>query len=141
MSVPDRATLKEWAGNYVELWNAGDRAGWAANWRRVAPGDFSMFDPVGTPEKRGFEHCALASFDLFQPSVKYRIAPGTLFICGNELAWLMENHIDQDGEPRVGLSIETYRFGEDGSVVIRTFYRVPAHSDGHLGTLFGTYLP
>jgi hypothetical protein len=141
MAVPDRATLRAWAATYVDLWNAGDRAGWAANWRRVAPGEFSMLDPVGTPEKRGFEHCALDSFDLFQPSVRYRIAPGSLFICGNEVAWLMENHIDQGGEARVGLSIETYRFGEDGSVAIRTYYKVPAHTDGNLGTLFQTYLP
>jgi hypothetical protein len=53
----------------------------------------------------------------------------------------MENHIDQGGEARVGLSIETYRFGEDGSVAIRTYYRVPAHNDGNLGNLFRTYLP
>ena len=111
------------------------------NWRTVAPGEFTMLDPVGTPQKRGFQHCALDSFDLFQPTVKYRIAPGTMFICGAEVAWLMENHIDQGGEQRVGFSIETYRFGEDGSVDIRTFYKVPAHSDGRLGTLFQTYLP
>lgn len=142
MAIPDKATLKEWSRAYVDRWNAGDRAGWAANWRRVAPGEFTMLDPVGTPQKRGFQHCALDSFDLFQPTVKYRIQPGTLFICGNEVAWLMENHIDQgDGQMRLGYSIETYRFGEDGSVDIRTFYRVPTHRDGNLGTLYQTYLP
>ena len=141
MAFPDRAALKAWAAGYVEFWNAGDREGWAANWRTVAPGEFTMLDPVGTPQKRGFQHCALDSFDLFQPTVKYRIAPGTMFICGAEVAWLMENHIDQGGEQRVGFSIETYCFGEDGSVDIRTFYKVPAHSDGRLGTLFQTYLP
>ena len=141
MALPDRAALKAWAAGYVDLWNAGDRAGWAANWRAVAPGEFTMLDPVGTPQKRGFQHCALDSFDLFQPRVKYRIAPGTMFICGAEVAWLMENHIDQGESTRLGLSIETYRFGEDGSVDIRTFYKVPAHSDGPLGTLFQTYLP
>lgn len=141
MAFPDRAALKAWAAGYVEFWNAGDREGWAANWRTVAPGEFTMLDPVGTPQKRGFQHCALDSFDLFQPTVKYRIAPGTMFICGAEVAWLMENHIDQGGEQRLGLSIETYRFGEDGSVDIRTFYKVPQHSDGPLGTLFQTYLP
>ena len=53
----------------------------------------------------------------------------------------MEKHIDQGGETRLGFSIETYRFGDDGSVDIRTFYKVPQHSDGQLGTLFQTYLP
>jgi hypothetical protein len=41
----------------------------------------------------------------------------------------------------VGLSIETYRFEADGSVVIRTYYRVPARTDGELGEMFQTYLP
>lgn len=142
MAVPTREALKAWARNYVDLWNAGDRAGWAANWRRVAPGEFTMLDPVGTAQKRGFEHCALDSFDLFQPSVKYRIQPGTFFICGDEVAWLMENHIDQGGgQTRLGYSIETYRFGEDGSVEIRTFYKVPTHREGRLGELYQTYLP
>lgn len=141
MALPDRAALKAWASGYVEFWNAGDRDRWAANWRTVAPGEFTMLDPVGTPQKRGFQHCALDSFDLFQPTVKYRIAPGTMFICGAEVAWLMENHIDQGGEQRLGLSIETYRFAENGSVDIRTFYKVPVHSDGRLGALFQSYLP
>lgn len=30
---------------------------------------------------------------------------------------------------------------EDGSVVIRTFYRVPDHRDGALGETSQTYLP
>ena len=127
MSVPTFAQLKNWADNYVKLWNAGDRAGWAANWRALAPGEFSMLDPVGTPMKHGFQHCALDSFDLFQPTVRFRIHPGSLFIRGSE--------------ERFAYSIETYRFEPDGSVVIRTYYKVPAHSAGDLGKLFETYPP
>jgi hypothetical protein len=41
----------------------------------------------------------------------------------------------------VGLSIETYRFEPDGSVVIRTYYRVPDRTDDELGEMFKTYLP
>ena len=141
MAVPDKKQLLEWAERYVALWNAGDRAGWIENWRRVAPGDVRMLDPVGTPEKRGFEECCVASFDLFQPKVRFRIADGTLFVCGNEVAWLLENHIASDEGERVGLSIETYRFEPDGSVVIRTWYRVPGHDDTDLGETFQTYLP
>ena len=141
MGTPSRKQLQEWAANYVALWNAGDREGWAKNWRSVAPGDFRMLDPVGTPEKRGFEDCALKSFDLFQPRVKFMIVDGTLFICGNEVAWLLENHITADGRTFVGLSIETYRFEPDGSVLIRTYYRVPARTDDEFGEMFKTYLP
>ena len=102
-----------------------------------------MVDPVGTPEKRGFEACCGSSFDLFQPTVRFRIVPGSLFVCANEVAWLLENHIrgDSDAETRVGLSIETYGFGDDGSVTIRTYYRVPSHADPALGSHFQAYLP
>jgi hypothetical protein len=141
MPSPAFAEMKHWAHQYVALWNAGDKEAWIENWRRIAPGEFSMLDPVGTPEKVGFEHCCVDSWDLFQSSVRFQIREGTLMICGNEVAWLLENHISADGETNVGLSIETYRFGPDGSVAIRTYYRVPAHTDGELGEMFKTYLP
>ena len=61
---------------------------------------------------------------------------------GNEVAWCLENHIlTQSGESRVGYSIETYRFEPDGSVVIRTYYRVPTHTDRDLGEHYQEYLP
>ena len=141
MAKPSRQQLQDWAKNYVALWNAGDREGWARNWRSVAPGDFSMLDPVGTPEKRGFEHCALDSWDLFQKRVKFRIVEGTLFICGNEVAWTLENSITADDQTHSALSIETYRFEPDGSVVIRTYYKVPERTKDELGQMFQTYLP
>ena len=141
MAPPTRQQLQDWAKNYVALWNAGDRDAWARNWRSVAPGDFRMLDPVGTPEKRGFEHCALDSWDLFQKRVKFRIVDGTLFICGNEVAWTLENSITADGKTHSALSIETYRFEPDGSVVIRTYYKVPERTKDELGQMFQTYLP
>jgi hypothetical protein len=141
MASPTRQQLQDWAKNYVALWNAGDREGWARNWRSVAPGDFRMLDPVGTPEKRGFEHCALDSWDLFQKRVQFRIVDGTLFICGNEVAWTLENTITADGKRHSALSIETYRFEPDGSVVIRTYYKVPERTKDELGQMFQTYLP
>jgi hypothetical protein len=141
MPVPSRDDLLQWAENYVALWNAGDKPAWEANWRRVAPGDFRMHDPVGTPEKRGFQECAADAFDLFQPKVRFRIVPGSLFACGNEVAWLLENRFDTGDRETIGRSIETYRFGKDGSVTIRTWYDVPDHDDEALGELFQEYLP
>jgi hypothetical protein len=85
--------LRQWGLNYVALWNAGDKDAWVRNWKSVAPGDFRMVDPVGTPEKRGFEQCAANPFDHFQPTLKLHVAEGTTFICDNEVAWLMENRI------------------------------------------------
>jgi len=139
--VPDKKALLRWAENYTACWNAGDRQGWIDNWRLAAPGEFRMLDPVGTPEKVGFEHCCLESWDLFQPTVQFRIQPGSLFVCGNEVAWLLENHFQGPDGPQVQYSIETYRFGEDGSVMIRTYYRVPTHQNPALGGIFQQYLP
>ncbi len=141
MPVPSKEQLKQWADNYIALWNAGDKEGWEKNWRGVAPGDFRMVDPVGTPEKVGFEECALKPFDLFQSKVKFKIVEGALFVCGNEVAWLLENHLTAGGNTIVGLSIETYRFEPDGSVVIRTYYNVPERTDDELGNMFKEYLP
>ena len=54
-------------------------------------------------------------------------------LLARDLLELLENHIETDGrEAFVGLSIETYRFEEDGSVVIRTYYRVPARTEDEL---------
>ncbi len=141
MPTPTHPELREWAKNYVDLWNAGDKDAWIANWKKVAPGDFRMVDPVGTPEKSGFDECAAAPFDLFQPRVRFHIAPGTLFINGNEVAWLLENHITADGKTDIHRSIETYAFGDDGSVLIRTWYNVPGQGEGELAEMFDTYLP
>jgi hypothetical protein len=141
MASPTRQQLQDWAKNYVALWNAGDRAGWERNWRSVAPGEFRMLDPVGTPEKHGFEACAQKPWDLFQKRVKFRHVDGTLFICGNEVAWTLENSITADGKTHAALSIETYRFEPDGSVVIRTYYKIPERTKDELGQMFQTYLP
>jgi len=141
MGTPSRKQLQDWAANHTVLWNAGDREGWARNWRSVAPGEFRMLDPVGTPEKRGFEECTLKPWDLFQSRLKFEIVDGTLMICGNEVAWLLENRLTTDGRTTVAFSIETYRFEPDGSVMIRTYYRVPARTNDELGEMFQTYLP
>ncbi|MCB1688520.1 MAG: hypothetical protein KDI33_08545 [Halioglobus sp.] len=141
MPYPTKKALLNWAENYPTLWNAGDKRAWVENWRTVASGEFRMLDPVGTPEKRGFKKCCEDSWDLFQPRVKFRIQPGTLFVCANEVAWCLENHFQGSDGEEVKYSLETYRFGDDDSVDIRTYYRVPAHSNAQLGDIFKTYLP
>jgi hypothetical protein len=142
MTVPSKEQLKQWADNYIPLWNAGDKEAWARNWRSVAPGEFRMLDPVGTPEKVGFENCCLKPFELFQPKLKFKRVEGFCFICANEVAWALENQFDMgDGKTHVLRSIETYRFEPDGSVIIRTYYDVPERTDDVLGNLFKEYLP
>lgn len=141
MAGPTREALENWAKNYVELWNKGDKEAWVANWKKVAPGDFAMLDPVGTPPKHDFNGCCVEPFDLFQPSMDFYVDPSTMFICGNEVSWVMENIIRKDGQEQRLKSIEVYRFGEDGSVEIRTHYDVPQADDPVSGDLFSEYLP
>jgi hypothetical protein len=139
--MPTREELETWADNYVALWNKGEKEAWVANWKKVAPGGFTMVDPVGTPPKHDFEGCCVAPFDLFQPYTEFRVDPATRFICGNEVAWVMENVFTKDGESQHMKSIEVYRFDNDGSVEIRTHYDVPSKEDPVAGHLFGEYLP
>jgi hypothetical protein len=141
MAYPDKITLMNWATNHPILWNAGNKQAWIANWHTVATGAFRMLDPVGTPEKQGFKSCCEDSWDLFQERVRFKIQPGTLFVCENEVAWCLENHFDGPDGPQFQFSLETYQFTEDGSVNIRTYYRVPAHNDNSLGDIFQEYLP
>ncbi|MEM9254318.1 MAG: hypothetical protein AAGA91_02660 [Pseudomonadota bacterium] len=141
MAYPDKNALLHWAKNYPMLWNAGDKQAWVENWQSVASGEFIMLDPVGTPAKHGFKACCEDSWDLFQPRVRFAIQPGTLFVCGNEVAWCLENHFEGEEGAQVQYSLETYCFGDDNSVSIRTYYRVPNHGSPDLGDLFQSYLP
>ncbi|WP_300645405.1 nuclear transport factor 2 family protein [Nocardioides sp.] len=141
MARPRREQLRRWAADYVRLWNQGDKAAWERNWRSVAPGDFSMYDPVGTPLKRGIEACALAAWDLFQPTVTFEVPDETLFVSDGHVAWVMHNHFEHKGRPTRARSIETFEFGEDGSVLIRTWYDVPSHDHDSMGELYKVYQP
>lgn len=141
MAIPTRGELEAWADGYVEHWNSGDKQAWIANWKKVAPGDLVMLDPVGTPPKSGFDGCCADPYDLFQPSTEFYVDPETRWVCGNEVAWVMTNIFRKDGQEQRMKSIEVYRFGEDGSVEIRTHYDVPESSDPVAGGLFSEYLP
>ena len=141
MAHPTREAIEKFAADYVRLWNEGDKEAWLENWRSIAPGDFTMWDPVGTPPKHGLQHCAADSWDLFQKTVRFHTPRETMFINGSELAWVMQNQFQKNGRPVTGNSIETYSFGDDESVTIRTWYIVPTHADPALGEIYQEYLP
>ena len=141
MTTTTREAMLDFAQGYVEHWNSGDKATWIVNWKKVAPGDFVMLDPVDKPPKVGFEQVALEPYDLFQPSLHMRINPDVLFVCGNEIAWVMENTFTKDGQKNLLRSMEVYRFDDDGSVEIRTHYDVPDANYATAGESFSTYLP
>lgn len=141
MPTPSKAALLQWAKNYPLLWNAGDKQAWVDSYKTVATGEVRMLDPVGTPEKVGFEHCCEDSWDLFQPRVRFKIQDGTLFVCDNEVAWCLENHFEGPDGPQVQYSIETYQFADNGDLFIKTYYRVPSHDNDSIGDIFQEYLP
>ena len=139
--MPTREEIETWAKNYVDLWNRGEKEAWIANWKKMATGAFTMLDPVGTPPKHDFVGCCLEPYDLFQPMTELYVDPETMFICGNEVAWVMENTFTKDGQAEKMKSIETFYFGDDGSVEIRTHYDVPDAEDPVAGEVFSAYLP
>lgn len=65
-AIPGKHELLHWAENYVSTWNTGDKDAWAANWRKVLRGEIRMLDPVGTPEKVGFEQACLHAYDMYR---------------------------------------------------------------------------
>jgi len=99
-----------------------------------------MWDPVGTPPKRGFDEI-VASYDLFQPTVKFEVPRDTLFFNEGYVAWVMHNIFERKDVPVVGKTIESYEFGADGSLNIRTHCVIPSHDDEALGELYKVYLP
>ncbi len=139
---PTHDELLNWALNYPITWNAGDRDAWIANYRTVFEGDnVRMLDPVGTPEKFGFKKCCTDSYDLFQDHVKFEIPRETLFVLGDTVAWVMHNLITSSGKTNIAKSIETYQFGEDGSLTTRTWYDVSGARSGEILDSMSTYLP
>ena len=73
-----------------------------------------------------------------------------LWNAGNKQAWIDSYRTVCPGDkvtmldpvgPQVQYSIETYRFGADGSLEIRTYYRVPTHGNEAIGDIFKEYLP
>lgn len=140
MPAPTREELLTWAKGYVAHWNSGDKEAWVANWKKVAPGEVKMLDPVGTPPKFGFDACCGDPYGLFQPSTEFSVDPATMFVCGSEVAWVMTNIFTKDGEAHRMRSIEVYRFNVEGDVEIRTHYDVPEASHPVAGDLFAEYL-
>src|ERR1700742_3302939 len=83
--VPSRKARLAHAAKHAELWNAGKKDEWVESWRTICPGEVTMFDPVGTEEKRGFDAATSDAFDMFQSILKIKMI--TVQVNGNEMAW------------------------------------------------------
>jgi hypothetical protein len=115
MTTPDRAAIKQFIDQMLELWNAGDREGFMELYRRSAPGGLRLEFPVGAPAVgwEGLE--AMCDEHLGKTKVNNL----KLIINGSEAAAVMSN-VHEDGS--IDESIESYRFDPDGSLFVRWFH-------------------
>ena len=123
MGVPSRAARLTHAGRYCELWNAGRKDEWVASWRTIVQGEVTMFDPVGTKPKHGFDVAMSRAFDQFQPVTELHMV--TVKANGPEMAWVIDNRFRTGDRVLTSLSIETFRWDEQGDLVIKTYYDMP----------------
>jgi hypothetical protein len=124
MGVPSREARLAHAAKHCELWNAGKKEDFVASWRTIAQGDVTMYDPVGTKAKHGFDHATGEAFDMFQAINKMYML--TVKVNGNEMAWVIENHFGTGDDISKTYSIETYAWDDDGNLTIKTYYEVPS---------------
>jgi hypothetical protein len=98
---------------------------WVASWRTICPGEVTMFDPVGTEEKRGFETATSDAFGTFQSILKIKML--TVQVNGDEMAWVCENFFGTEPNVQSAYSIETFAWDRDGNLLIKTYYPMPEH--------------
>ena len=124
MTVPTREARLAHAEKHCPLWNAGDREAWVASWRTIAKGALTMYDPVGTELKSGPDAADYMghTFDLFQKHLNMQML--TVKVNGNEMAWVIESRF---GSFDPMYSIETFRWEDDGSLHVKTYYDMPTN--------------
>jgi hypothetical protein len=123
--VPSRKARLAHAAKHAELWNAGKKDEWVESWRTICPGEVTMFDPVGTEEKRGFETATSDAFDMFQSILKIKML--TVQVNGDEMAWVCENFFGTEPNVQSAYSIETFAWDREGNLLIKTYYSMPEH--------------
>jgi hypothetical protein len=121
--VPSREARLAHAARHCELWNEGKKDDFVASWRTIAQGEVTMYDPVGTKAKHGFDHATSEAFDMFQSINKMYML--TVRVNGDEMAWVIENHFGTGEQISKTYSIETFQWDEVGNLTIKTYYEVP----------------
>ncbi|MEH6482978.1 MULTISPECIES: nuclear transport factor 2 family protein [Pseudomonas] len=110
----DKHVIEEFLHGQVECWNNGDKEGFFAHYRQVAPNGLSI-EYVGKPQ-----HDAWLTLEGMwaQQQPKIRIDVRQCIVNANEAAC---QHLNAFREQDGGIdTIETYRF-EDGKLFVRYF--------------------
>ena len=120
--IPSEKEINTFLNEHLRLWNACDREGFTALYRKYAPNRLTI-EYVGMPIGDGwatFNHM----WDTYNGKVRVDI--DTILVNGNEGACHYENVIKESGESNP--SLELYRFG-DGELHVRYFHQSAALAD------------
>lgn len=110
--------------SHVALWNAMDRESWI----QLFSPHMVFEDPVGTPEKVGFDAVYKSWDRSFKPGRRWTLHPEQVVAAGNEAAVVMRNEGDLNGEKVTIRSIEIFIVDESGLLVrIRSFFDQPSN--------------
>lgn len=119
MAAPSERQIHDFLHEQIRLWNAQDRAGFEALYRRYAPNGLSI-EYVGQPVGEGWE-AFNQLWDGYNGKVRVEIE--AVLVNGVEGACHYENVRIDSGVSNP--SLEIYRFG-DGTLSIRYFHRKDA---------------
>jgi hypothetical protein len=104
----------------VDRWNAGDHDSLMAGYRDAAPGGLTLEFPIGTPVVDGLPMME----GIWQAHASHvRLHIETCIVNAGEGALCVSNsrHDEAGNVESVNMSIELYRFADDGSLHIRWF--------------------
>jgi hypothetical protein len=117
--------LEHFIRRWYELWNEQDKQGWLQHWKRGAPGEPTLEDPVGTPVKRGWD-LAEKLWDRTGPNHP-TVLIEQLILGGPEAVVVCHNEGTYRGEPLVIPSVDVWRVNADGTSAVRSFWEIPDH--------------
>ncbi len=119
-SAADPATITAFLHAQAAAWNAGDREAFLAAYRAAAPGGLTI-EYVGRSGPA--DGWPILEHMWAQQAAKIEIEEAALIVNGREAATHMRNKVR--GTALVIETVETYRFGTDGSLAVRYFIRQP----------------
>jgi len=122
--VPSPTQIREIIERSYLLWNADDKDGWLAHWRSVTPGEHLLEDPIGTPPKRGWDILE----EVWDRTSRDRLYVTTkkIIVCAKEGVAVCDTAGRVRGQDVLIESVDLYKFGEDGSTHVRSFWEIPA---------------
>jgi len=109
--------IRHFLHTQVASWNAGDKAGFLAAYRKAAPGGL-VIEYVGRPAADGW---AVLEAMWERQNAAIEIEEAALIVNGFEAACHNRNRLKSGA--RIIDTIELYRFEQDGRLLVRYFIR------------------